>query len=65
MFIAICAMVIEFKIIFPSTVFFSNIQGYKHGNLIRRDLEIVMQEIQKIDTKLDAIEAKYSKYLEE
>ena len=64
-FVAICAMVVEFKVIFPSTVFFSNIQGYKHGNLIRRDLEMVMQEIQKIDAKLDAIEAKYSKYSEE
>jgi hypothetical protein len=64
-FVALCAMVIEFKVIFPSSVFFSNIQGYKHGNLIRRDLELVMEEIQKIDAKLDAIEAKYDKRLEE
>ena len=64
-FVAICAMVIEFKIIFPSTVFFSNIQGYKHGNLIRRDLEVIIQEIHKIDAKLDAIEAKHNKYSKE
>jgi hypothetical protein len=64
-FVALFAMVIEFKVIFPSSVFFSNIQGYKHGNLIRRDLELVMEEIQKIDAKLDAIEAKYDKRLEE
>ena len=55
---AIAAMIIEFKVIFPSSVFFSNIQGYKHGNLIRRDLEIIMEEIKKIDTRLDDMEAK-------
>ena len=60
-FIAILAMIVEYKIIFPSTVHFSNIQGYKHGNLLRRDLEAVMQEIQKIDAKLDAMETKYNK----
>ncbi len=64
-FAAIFAMIIEFKVVFPSAVFFSNIQGYKHGNLIKRDLEIVMQAIQKIDAKLDAIEAKYGEHSEE
>ena len=63
--IAVCAMVIEFKVIFPSSVFFSNIQGYKHGNPIRSDLEIIMREIKKIDAKLDAIEAKYDEHAEE
>jgi len=64
-FIALCAMVVEYKVIFPSTIFFANIQGYKHGNLIRRDLEVVMQEIQKLDAKLDAIEMKYKGPAEE
>ena len=59
-FVAICAMVVEFKVIFPSSVFFSNLQGYKHGNLIRRDLEQVMSEIHKLAAKLDAIETKYN-----
>ena len=61
-FAALCAMVLEYKVIFPSSVFFSNIQGYKHGNPIRRDLETIMREIQKIDAKLDAIGAKYNEY---
>jgi hypothetical protein len=56
---AVCAMVFEYKVVFPSSVFFSNLQGYKHGNLIRRDLETIMQEIKKIDARLDAIDAKY------
>lgn len=63
--IAIGAMVIEYKVIFPSSVFFSNIQGYKHGNLIRRDLATIIQEIKKIDVRLDTIEAKYDKHSEE
>ena len=56
--VAIVAMVVEFKVVFPSSVFFSNIQSYKHGNLIRQDLESIMREVQKIDGRLDAIEAK-------
>ncbi len=63
--IVIGAMVIEYKVIFPSSVFFSNIQGYKHGNLIRRDLETIIREIKKIDVRLDAIEAKYDKHSDE
>ena len=61
-FAALCAMVIEYKVVFPSSIFFSNIQGYKHGNLIRRDLETIMGTIQKIEAKLDAIDAKYNEY---
>ena len=56
--VAIVAMIIEFKVVFPSSVFFSNIQSYKHGNLIRQDLETIMREIQKIDGRLDTIESK-------
>lgn len=56
--VAIVAMIVEFKVVFPSSVFFSNIQSYKHGNLIRQDLESIMREVQKIDGRLDAIEAK-------
>ena len=62
LFAALCAIVIEYKIVFPSSIFFSNLQGYKHGNLIRRDLETIMHEIKKIDAKLDAIDAKYDEY---
>jgi hypothetical protein len=61
-FAALCAMVVEYKIVFPSSIFFSNAQGYKHGNPIRRDLEVVMHEIQKIEAKLDALDAKYNEY---
>ena len=56
-FAALCAMAIEYKIVFPSSVSFSNLQGYKHGNLIRRDLEAIMEEIHKLEAKLDAINA--------
>ncbi len=56
--VAIVAMIVEFKVVFPSSVYFSNIQSYKHGNLIRQDLESIMREVQKIDGRLDAIEAK-------
>ncbi len=59
-FIAICAMVVEFKVVFPSSVSFSNIQNYKHGNLIRQDLERAMKKISEINEKLDRIEAKYN-----
>lgn len=41
---------------------FSNIKGYKHRNLIRRDLATTIREIKKIDTGLDDIEAKYDKH---
>jgi len=64
-FIALCAMVIEYKVVFPSSVFFSNIQSYKHGNPVRRDLETIMQQLQKLDTRLDAIEAKSGENSEE
>jgi len=57
---ALCAMVIEYKIIVPSSVQFSNVQGYKHGNPIRGDLETIMGEIKKIEEKLEAIDAKCS-----
>ena len=63
--IAICAMIIEFKVVFPSSIFFSNTQSYKHGNLIRKDLETVLREIRKIDARLDVIEAKYPEPPEE
>ncbi len=56
--IVICAMVIEFKLVFPSSIFFSNTQSYKHGNLIRKDLETVLRGIRKIDARLDIIETK-------
>ena len=61
-FAALCAMVIEYKVVFPSSVLFANTQGYKHGNLIRRDLETVVSELQKIEAKLDAINVKYNEY---
>ena len=54
--LAIVAMIVEFKVVFPSSVFFSNIQNYKHGNLIRQDLESIMREVQKIDGRLETIE---------
>lgn len=55
---ALCAMVFEYKVVIPSSVHFSNIQGYKHGNLLRRDVETLMREIEKISAKLDAIDAR-------
>jgi len=57
-FIAICAMILEYKVVFPSSVFFSNTQSYKHGNLIRKDLDTVLGELRKIDARLDTIKAK-------
>ncbi|MFC1901415.1 hypothetical protein ACFLX3_00590 [Chloroflexota bacterium] len=57
--VAVIAFVIEFKIIVPSTVQFSNLQTYKHGNLLRRDLEVVMQGIRQIEARLEAMEARY------
>lgn len=56
-FVGACAMVIEYKVIFPSSVTFSNTMGYKHGNLIRRDLDTIMGEIKKLEAKLDALDA--------
>ncbi|MFC2007057.1 hypothetical protein ACFLVB_00415 [Chloroflexota bacterium] len=64
-FVALCAMVIEFKVIVPSSITFSNNQSYKHGNLIRQDLETILQEIQSIGSRLDAIEANNIKDSEE
>jgi len=60
----LCAMAIEYKVIFPSSVTFSNAQGYKHGNLLRRDLDIIMSEIKKMEAKLDAMNARYQEYSE-
>ncbi len=62
LFAILCAMVIEYKVIFPSSVIFSNAQGYKHGNLLRRDLDIIMGEIHKIEAKLDAINTRNNEY---
>ena len=61
-FAGLCAMVIEYKVIFPSSVTFSNAQGYKHGNLLRRDLDNIMSEIKKMEAKLDSMNAKYQKF---
>jgi hypothetical protein len=61
-FIALCAMVIEFKVIIPSSVSFSNIQSYKHGNLVRQDLETILKEIRKIDARLETIEVKHDEH---
>ena len=54
-FVGVCAMVIEYKVIFPSSVTFSNPMGYKPGNLLRRDLDVIMEEIRRLEAKLDAL----------
>ena len=58
--VALVALVIEYKIVFPSSVYFSNIQGYKHGSLVRRDLETIISALKQIDSRLGDMEAKFN-----
>ena len=62
-FVTLCAMVVEYKVMVPSSVTFANAQGYKHGNLIRGDLEIIAGEIKRIEEKLEAIDSRYSELI--
>lgn len=57
-FVVLCAMVAEYKIIYPSTVYYGNIQGYKHGNPVRRDLENIAGEIKRLHERLDEMNAR-------
>ena len=61
-FAGFCAMVIEYKVIFPSSITFSNVQGYKHGNLLRRDLDVILSEIKRMEAKLDIMNARYQEH---
>ena len=48
-------MFFEYKVVFPSSLLFINRQAYRHGNLVKRDLEVLSKQIKSIEDKLEAI----------
>ena len=49
---AISILIFEWKVTIPSAVKFTNSQTYKHENPIRRDLEIIKEDMKLIKNKL-------------
>lgn len=46
------AMVIEYKVIYPSYIAFQNKQEYEHQNLLRVDLAKVLEQLERIEKAL-------------
>ncbi len=49
---AISILIFEWKVTIPSAVKFTNSQTYKHENPIRRDLEMIKEDMKLIKNKL-------------
>ena len=54
MVLIICiAMVLEYVVILPSSVIFSNMQSYKHDNPLKDDIKLILERIDELETKID------------
>lgn len=46
------AIILEYKFVVPSTTTYGNLQGYKHRNPIRKDLELIIKKLEKIEKEI-------------
>jgi hypothetical protein len=47
------AMVLEYVVILPSSVMFSNMQSYKHENPLKDDIKLILNRLDDIEDKLN------------
>ncbi len=60
--LVLISMVIEYKIVLPSTIAYLNLQGYKHQNPIREQLDRVERTLADIQEKIQEQEKDESKH---
>lgn len=52
-FIIVIAMILEYVVILPSSVMFSNMQSYKHDNPLKDDIKLILNRLDDIENKLN------------